>query len=107
MKRHFAELCEDERFQDPDSLFQVNIFCRVLDTIINQLRSRFLGINEIVSNVSVLLQPTTLQNLNDTDLLEKALVFVDLYKKAYLSRLQRKFSVFDPLLDTKYKRHLL
>ena len=36
--------------------------------------------NEIVSNFSVL-QPTTLQNLNDTDLLEKALVFVDLYKK--------------------------
>ena len=33
--------------------------------------------NEIVFNFSVL-QPTTLQNLNDTDLLEKALVFVDL-----------------------------
>ena len=33
--------------------------------------------NEIGSNFSVL-QPTTLQN---TDLLEKALVFVDLYKK--------------------------
>ena len=36
--------------------------------------------NEILSNFSIL-QPTTLQNLNDTDLLEKTLVFVDLYKK--------------------------
>ena len=36
--------------------------------------------NEIVSNFSVL-QPATLQNLNDTDLLEKALAFVHLYEK--------------------------
>ena len=39
--------------------------------------------NEIGSNFSVL-QPISLQKLNDTDLLEKALVFVDLYKK-YIS----------------------
>ena len=74
VKRHFDEICEDERLQDPESLLKVNIFYYVLDIIINQLRSRFLGMNEIVSNFSIL-QPTTLQNLNDTDLLEKALVF--------------------------------
>lgn len=80
VKRHFDEICEDERLQDPESLFKVNVFYRVLDIIINQLRSRFLGMNEIVSNFSVL-QPATLQNLNDTDLLEKALAFVHLYKE--------------------------
>ena len=37
MKRHFDEICEDERLQDPESLFKVNIFYRVLDIIINQL----------------------------------------------------------------------
>jgi hypothetical protein len=80
VKRHFDELCEDERLQDPESLFKVNIFYRVLDIIINQLKSRFLPMNEIVSNFSVL-QPATLQNLNDTDLLKKALEFVEIYKK--------------------------
>ena len=34
--------------------------------------------NEIVCNFRVLLHPATLQNLNDADLLEKALEFVDL-----------------------------
>ena len=80
VKRHFDELCEDERLQDPESLFKVNIFYRVLDIIINQLKSRFLPMNEIVSNFSVL-QPSTLRILNDTDLLKKALEFVDKYKE--------------------------
>lgn len=48
VKRHFDEICEDERLQDPESLFKVNVFYRVLDIIINQLRSHFLGMNEIV-----------------------------------------------------------
>lgn len=80
VKRHFDEICEDERLQDSESFFKVNIFYRVLDIIINQLRSRFLGMNEVVSNFNVL-QPATLRNLNDNDLLEKALVFVNLYNK--------------------------
>ena len=57
---------------------------------------------KIVYNFSVF-QPATWQNLNNTDLLEKALEFVDLLyiKNSYLSRLQRKFSVVDLLLNTK------
>ena len=94
VKRYFYEIFEDDRLQDPESLFKVNVFYSVLDIIINQLRSHF---HEIVSDFSVL------QNLNDADLLEKAFEFVDLYKKdiPYLSRLSRKFSVFAPLLETK------
>ena len=40
VKRHFDEICEDERLQELKSLFKVNIFYRVLDMIINQLRLR-------------------------------------------------------------------
>ena len=36
--------------------------------------------NEIVSHFSVL-QPATLQNINDADLLKKALEFLDAFKK--------------------------
>ncbi|KAK9882001.1 hypothetical protein WA026_018852 [Henosepilachna vigintioctopunctata] len=34
VKRYFDELSEDDRLQDPESLFKVNIFYRVLDIII-------------------------------------------------------------------------
>ena len=53
-----GETLFEERLQDPESLFKGNEFYRVLDIIINQVRLRFLGMNEIVSNFSVL-QPAT------------------------------------------------
>ena len=40
-KCHFNELCEDERLQDPESLFKMNIYYRVLGIIINQLKFLF------------------------------------------------------------------
>ncbi|XP_026483030.1 zinc finger MYM-type protein 1-like [Ctenocephalides felis] len=80
VKRHFGELCEDERLQDPESLFKVNIFYRVLDIIINQLKSRFYPMSELISNFSIL-QPSTLKALNDTEIMKKALEFVKVYKK--------------------------
>ncbi|XP_026481919.1 zinc finger MYM-type protein 1-like [Ctenocephalides felis] len=80
VKRHFDDLCEDERLQDPESLFKVNIFYRVLDIIINQLKSRFYPMNELISNFSIL-QPSTLKALNDTEIMKKALEFVKVYKK--------------------------
>jgi len=80
IKRHFDELCEDERLRDPEKFFKVNVFYCVLDIIINQLRSRFSGMNEIVSNF-IVLQPVTLQTLNDIDLSKKASEFIELYKK--------------------------
>ena len=105
VKRHFDEICEGERLQDPECLFKVNIFYRVLDIIINQLRSRFLGINEIVSNFSIL-QPTTLQNLNDTELLEKALVFVDLYKKDISISFAKEIHSFRPAFRHEIPSHI-
>ena len=74
---------KDERLQDPESLFKMNIFYQVLDIIINHLKSLYLPMNEIVSNVSVL-QPATLQNLNDTDLFKRALEFVNIYINRYI-----------------------
>ncbi|GBP60025.1 Condensin complex subunit 1 [Eumeta japonica] len=100
VKRYFDELCEDERLRDPESLFKVNIFYRVLDIISNQLKSRFLPMNEIVSNFSVL-QPSTLQILDDTDLLKKALEFVDVYKKDISESFAREILIFGPLSETK------
>lgn len=103
IKRHFDELCEDERLQDPESSFKVNVFYRVLDIIINQLKSRFLPMNEIVSNFSVL-QPSTLQVLNDTDLLKKALEFVNIYKKDISESFAREILSFRSTFRDEIKK---
>lgn len=62
----FAEICENKLLQKVESLIKVNIFYPVLDINIIQLISRYLGMNENVSNFSV---TVTLRNLNDADLL--------------------------------------
>ena len=49
--------------------------------------------NEIVSHFSDL-QPATLQNLNDTDLLKKALESVDVYKKGISESFAREIRSF-------------
>lgn len=61
-------------------MFRVNLFFCVLDIIINQLRLRFLAMKESIYNFHVV-QPATSQNFNDTNLLGKALEFVEIYKK--------------------------
>lgn len=63
------------------------------DIIITQLRWRFLGMNKIAFNFSVL-QPATLQHLNDTDLLEKVWVFIDPYKKDISISFSKKILCF-------------
>lgn len=45
-KKHFDELCEDERVTmvDPKSCIQVTVFFPMVDTICSQLDHRFQGI---------------------------------------------------------------
>lgn len=40
-KRHFDELCEDERLTDGESRFRANVFYGCLDIVINKLHERF------------------------------------------------------------------
>lgn len=75
VKRHFDELCQDERLRDPEQLFKIDVFYGSLDIISNQLQFRFKGLNEIVSSFEVL-QPRTLLSLSDTELGQRADEFV-------------------------------
>ncbi|XP_066958974.1 zinc finger MYM-type protein 1-like [Macrobrachium rosenbergii] len=75
VKRHFGELCEDQRLEDPESLCRVTVYYRTLDIITTQLNFRFTGLHEVVSSFSVL-EPISLQNLSDSELYEKASSFV-------------------------------
>jgi hypothetical protein len=41
VRRHFDELCKDERLSDGESSFRVNFFKGNVDIIIHQLSNRF------------------------------------------------------------------
>lgn len=75
MKLPLAEICEDKCLQDSEILIRVDVVCRTQNIIINQLTFRFVGMNKVVSNSSIL------HALNDSDILKKAAVIVSLYKK--------------------------
>ena len=43
IKKHFDEISSDERLEDPEKRFRVNLFYNVLGVAINQLKSGFEG----------------------------------------------------------------
>ncbi|XP_066943509.1 52 kDa repressor of the inhibitor of the protein kinase-like [Macrobrachium rosenbergii] len=91
VKRHFGELCEDQRLEDPESLCRVTVYYRTLDIITTQLNFRFTGLHEVVSSFSVL-EPISLQNLSDSELYEKASSFVKNTTTMCQKHSHRKFS---------------
>ncbi|XP_066946087.1 uncharacterized protein [Macrobrachium rosenbergii] len=91
VKRHFGELCEDQRLEDPESLCRVTVYYRTLDIITTQLNFRFTGLHEVVSSFSVL-EPISLQNLSHSQLYEKASSFVKNTTMMCQKHSHRKFS---------------
>uniref|UniRef100_A0A8C3A271 HAT C-terminal dimerisation domain-containing protein n=1 Tax=Cyclopterus lumpus TaxID=8103 RepID=A0A8C3A271_CYCLU len=49
-KRHFDELCEDERLLDPEEHFKVSVFYQTVDIAITQVTRRFSGMQEVSDN---------------------------------------------------------
>ena len=66
VKRHFDELCEDERLSNAESFFRVNIFNANLDIIIHQLSHRFTSMRA-TSHMFEALHPMTLQLADDDE----------------------------------------
>ncbi|XP_034088842.1 zinc finger MYM-type protein 1-like [Gymnodraco acuticeps] len=46
-KRHFSELCEDQRLQDHGEHFRVAVFYANFDIVVAQLKNRFVGMSEV------------------------------------------------------------
>ena len=53
-KRHFDELCEDTRFDNPEYRFRVSVFHRLIDTVTSQITQRFSATTELVTKFSIL-----------------------------------------------------
>ena len=80
MRRHYDELCEDERLSDPESNFRVNVFNASLDIIINQLLQRFVSLRE-TSALFQAIQPSELNSAPDDALYEHAQRLADHYNR--------------------------
>ena len=53
-KRHFDELREDTRFDNPEYRFRVSVFHRLIDTVTSQITQRFSATTELVTKFSIL-----------------------------------------------------
>lgn len=71
IKKPFDELCQDERLNDPERFFKVNIFCGCLDIIVAQLSNRFKSLDATVKKFKAIL-PSTLVTATDDQLYEEA-----------------------------------
>lgn len=78
-KRHFSELCEDQRLQDPGEHFRVAVFYANIDIVVAQLKNRFVGMSEVAQRFSFLL-PRELLRATDKDLSESASALSGQYK---------------------------
>lgn len=80
IKKHFDELCQDERLTDSERHFKVSVFYATLDTVISQLTTRFETMREISSLFSIL-SPKYLLETTDAEMSEKVNALVKEYEE--------------------------
>ena len=51
VKKHFDELAADHRFLNREKIFKIEIFNNVLDRVISQLDTRFIGMSAVCSYI--------------------------------------------------------
>ncbi len=69
VKRHFDELSQDERIQDAEQRFRVNVYFSVIDILCNLFKECFKSFKEVVSLFHIL-SPKILSKASDHELTE-------------------------------------
>lgn len=87
VKSHFDELSQDERLNDPQQRLRVNVFYPMIDTILSQLESRFVGMKNVLKTYKIL-QPQYLTNSSKSELEQEA----DLFSKTFSNDVSPSFS---------------
>uniref|UniRef100_A0A8C3A0E6 DUF4371 domain-containing protein n=1 Tax=Cyclopterus lumpus TaxID=8103 RepID=A0A8C3A0E6_CYCLU len=77
-KRHFDELCEDERLLDPEEHFKVSVFYQTVDIAITQVTRRFSGMQEVARRFGFLC-PRELLSKSDNDMYQSASALAEQY----------------------------
>jgi len=63
IKKHFDELASDHRFGNRKEIFKITIFNNILDIIITQLNTGFIGVSK-VSKIFNFLTPKVLRSID-------------------------------------------
>lgn len=80
VKKHFDELCQDERLEEPEANFKATVFNPVMDTLFTQIHSRFAGMKAVL-DVYQIIQPEFLVNASENIIHEKALHFANTFSE--------------------------
>ncbi|XP_060846279.1 zinc finger MYM-type protein 1-like [Rhopalosiphum padi] len=78
IKKHFDELASDHRFDNRKEIFKITIFNNILDIIITQLNTRFIGMSK-VNKIFDFLTPKVLRSIDERTLLQKCDQFQSKY----------------------------
>lgn len=79
VKRFFDEMAKDERIDDSETYFKINVFYQCLDIFISQLEQRFQSLFKINASFKIL-QPKNIISLPEEILKSKALKLVNKYR---------------------------
>lgn len=79
MKRHFDELVSDERLEDAESRFRVEVFNGTLDIVLAKLTERFASLRRTVADFNAI-KSCTLCNATDQVLFQEAAKLTTMYK---------------------------
>uniref|UniRef100_A0A6P7FT20 Uncharacterized protein LOC114333770 n=1 Tax=Diabrotica virgifera virgifera TaxID=50390 RepID=A0A6P7FT20_DIAVI len=74
-KKHFDELCEDERLQESESCFKVTVFLPMIDIFCSQIQARFLGMKSVLDTYKVTF-PEFLSKASESEIHNCAVEFV-------------------------------
>ncbi|XP_078507675.1 zinc finger MYM-type protein 1-like [Lissotriton helveticus] len=77
---HFDELFEDQRLCNPEDNFKVSVFYANLDIVVNQIKTRFAGINTI-SQCFHFMMPSEILRASEEELFEAAMTLAAHYEK--------------------------
>lgn len=66
VKKHFDELSQDERIEDGEKRFQVEIYNQLLDILVSRLGERFKSFSAVIEKFNVL-SPTILDSASDEE----------------------------------------
>ncbi|VVC46133.1 Hypothetical protein CINCED_3A020731 [Cinara cedri] len=98
VKRFYDELCQDQRHSQGCQYFKTQVLYRCIDTVVTQLRTRYVGLNEINDLFSCILRRGV---ISDDDIIIGAKKLADEFKDFNPAELARQIESFNILFSSE------
>lgn len=94
VKKHFDELSQDEKIEDGEKRFQVEIYNQLLDILVSRLGERFKSFSAVIEKFNVL-SPTILDSASDEEVYHLSESLRDQYNKDLMESFPQQMVSFD------------